>query len=142
MNQKCLYSAFQSGTSNKQTYLGTKLLDLLRLTDAAHKCFESVKDVLINLVVINLNKLNSALFIQRYNGILLGRFVGNVVNYLHAGNKLFHNDILILLIKKITADKFKKSFLSYVGFQIMQNNLGIILGQPQYLKDISEIYIN
>ena len=115
---------------------------MLRLTDAAHKCFESVKDVLINLVVINLNKLNSALFIQRYNGTLLGRFVGNAVNYLHAGNKLFHNDILILLIKKIIADKFKKSFLSYVGFQIMQNNLGIILGQPQYVKDISEIYIN
>ena len=86
-------------------------------------------------------KLDPALFIYRYNNQLSGIIALHVDDFLHAGDDHFHNDIFQPLTKKFIAGKLDEGSFSYVGFQLMQDNLGITISQSHYVKNIDEIII-
>lgn len=124
----------EAGVSGDKVWLLRRCL--YGLNDAARQFYQSVVEVLTELGCIN-SLLDPSLF-YKYDksGVLEGILVSHIDDFLHAGSETFDSDVMAKLRQRFVAGRLSCKQFSYVGFQISQNNEGIMLEQNNYVQNI------
>lgn len=109
---------------------------LYGLNDAARQFYDSVVLALLNLGCTK-STLDPSLFFKcASDGTLIGTIVSHIDDFLHAGNREFEEMVIVQLRKRFLAGKLEEHNFCYVGFQMVQQEHGIILDQNTYVDRI------
>lgn len=110
---------------------------LYGLNDAAREFYLSVSEQMMKLAC-NQSTLDHSLYYKHSpNGDLQGIMISHIDDFLHGGISSFQNSVMKPLRQRFIAGKLVEGEFKYVGFQIAQNNEGIVLNQFDYIESIS-----
>ena len=71
-------------------------------------------------------------------GKLDGILVSHIDDFLHAGSDVFEQKVMVPLRERFEVGKLEEKSFSYVGFQIYQDENGIILDQNDYVQEMDK----
>ena len=108
---------------------------LYGLKDASRNWYENVK---ISMIELNceVSKLDPALFIYKENSEVRGFLGAHVDDFLFAGTKSFHTNVIRKLIEKFSVGKHEMEKFLYTGFNISQEEERIVLDQTNYVDKL------
>lgn len=109
---------------------------LYGLNDAARKFFDSVANELYVSGCIQ-SQLDPSLYFYHENSEVHGIIVSHIDDFLYAGTDKFCSVIIGKLCQRFLAGKLEEGYFRYVGYQIRQNNTGIVLDQSEYTENIT-----
>ncbi len=108
---------------------------LYGLNDAARKFYLSVKETLLSCGCV-MQEYEPALFVYKKDGVIQGILLSHVDDFLHAGTEVFYQDVIQKVIDKYQISRQNHSNFTYVGYEVNQNDGGIVLSQDDYVKAI------
>ena len=79
-----------------------QILQAAAVADTARKFYDSLKEDLVSLGMRQ-SKVHASLFYFMLNGEILGVLITHIDDFLHSGNALFIEKILIPLTERFTA---------------------------------------
>ena len=72
-----------------------------------------------------------------HQDVVQGLFACHVDDFLHAGNEEFANQIITKLKSRFKAGKLEESIFKYVGFNIQQTAITMMLDQNDYITNLT-----
>ena len=113
---------------------------LYGLNDGARQFYLSVREHLLKIGCIQ-SSLDPALFFYRVKGKLIGLICCHIDDFLHAGECEFDRQVMENLTERFLAGKVEEKTFKYIGFQVIQQEHGIVLDHSQYTSDLENGYI-
>lgn len=113
---------------------------LYGLKDGARQFYLSVKEELLKLGFEQCS-VDPAVFCLRKDGKLCGIICSHVDDFLHAGDEIFENQICKFR-QRFSAGKVAKCQFEYIGFNVKQDQEGIILDHTKYMEKLNNVEID
>ena len=114
---------------------------LYGLNDAARQFYQSIVEVLKNLHCRQ-HSLDLAMFYMKDSkNDLVGMIASHINDFLHVGDPEFDKLVMDKMRERFLAGKLEESQFKYVGFNIMQQDDGILLDQTEYMGGLEDIMI-
>ena len=110
---------------------------LYGLNDAARQFYVSVSEVLMKHGCIQ-SSLDPALFLYRSEHELHGIVACHVDDFFHAGDEMFEHNVINPLRKHFSAGRCEDTSFTYIGFDILQDNMDIIVSQDAYVAQLED----
>ena len=107
------------------------------LNDAARHFYHSVQELLLS-VGCRQCQLDPALFSYIKEKTLIGIVACHVDDFLHAGTECFEEVVMSPLRRRFLAGKIESSEFRYVGFDIVQDEYGIIMDHSDYVSGVDD----
>ena len=108
---------------------------LYGLNDAARQFYQSVVEFLKS-VGCRQSSLDPALFFMLDKGELVGIVASHVDDFLHSGTDMFEKVVLDRLRERFLAGKVEGTAFRYVGFDVSQDEEGIIMDHSNYMAKL------
>ena len=111
---------------------------LYGLSDASRQFYLSVREKMLEVGCFQ-SKVEPTLFYYLgKEGKLDGILVSHIDDFLHAGSDVFEQKVMVPLRERFEVGKLEEKSFSYVGFQIYQDENGIILDQNDYVQEMDK----
>ena len=110
------------------------------LIDSARNWYTSISSFLQSLGC-KMCIYDKALFYYSINNKLSGLILMHVDDFIFCGSQKFLNEVLRPLKLKYDISKHETDLFKYIGIEIVQDNLGIVLNQNQYIHCVEQVHV-
>ena len=108
------------------------------LSDASRVWYMRVVEELSKLGMTK-SKLDGALFVWKYDGVVQGLIVAHVDDFLWCGSPMFYEKVILNLKQSFKISKENHDSFRYIGVDLQQTTNKVIIGQRQYIDGIPTI---
>ena len=109
---------------------------LYGLNDGARNFYLSVREKVTDLGCFVSTVDPSLFYYHNKDGSLAGVLITHVDDFLHAGNQVFNEEVILPLKRHFVAGSQAEGHFRYVGFDVSQDEYGIQLSMDHYVDSI------